>query len=148
MARKKSLYLIIGEGLIIIYLIMILYLNYIDPIIIKTKNIESITIVNNLTGTAKQIVGKQDIEEVCNVFSQLNMHKIKNLNSYNKVLGGSSFTFIFYYNNGLNLQIICNDDSYLINNAKMYRIKHTQFENFWELKYEENKYIYPDINKE
>lgn len=143
--KKKYMYVIIGELIIILFLIFLLYLKCYSHITVDTKGVENITIVNNLGGTAKQVTQKQDIESICNLFNSLSMHKTKNLKRYHEMLGGSSYTFIFYYKNGLNLQIICNDNSYLINNANFYRVNNTQFEKLWELDYEEKKYTYQGI---
>ncbi|SHO50771.1 hypothetical protein [Anaerocolumna xylanovorans] len=143
--KKRWIYITI-TALVVIFLFLILwYSNIFSPIRIDTKNVKSITIVNNRIGVAKQITKKQDTKAICDLFNTTRMHTVRNWKDYRSILGGSSYTFLINYNNKLELQIICNPDSYLINNGKLYAIKKTDFEKFWQLNYEEKKYTFPGI---
>lgn len=143
--KSKVKYLIIGVLIITCLLFILWYSNIFSPIRINTNGVKKIIVVNNKTRMAKEITRKKDIKSICGLFNSIHVHRMKKWYSRYKMLGGEVYTFIFYYNYGLNVEIICDADICLMNNGNLYWIKKTDFKKFWQLDYEEKGYTFQGI---
>lgn len=141
--------LIVGLYSILILIIIVLLFfdwNNMDRIKkIDSSKIISITLVNNHSGQAKKITGHKYIALICRTLNETEMHHIKNWNGNFKRMGGASFSFIFTFLTQRTIEVIYYDGSYLVNNGEGYSIKSTEFENYWNLNYKEQKYTYAGI---
>lgn len=109
---------------------------------IETRDLESITLVNNQVGRGKIITKAEDIKAICDVINSIDMAIIENWAGIFERVGGPSYTFQFNYSSGTTKVVGYYDGSHLIMDEMAYRIDSIEPEKFWPLDYTTHKWDY------